>query len=76
MTEATVALHQDDPIMESDFIQEMVRQMRALDSYGTYEGWPATRILDPFVLTKERKREIPAIGDPDEVTVARVRAFY
>jgi len=28
------------------------------------------------VLTKERKREIPVVGDPDEVTMARVKAFY
>jgi probable nitrogen fixation protein len=76
MTEAALAIPQDDPILASDFMVEMVRQMRALDSYGTYEGWPAARILDPYVLTKERKREIPVIGDPDEITMARVKAFY
>ena len=33
-------------------------------------------MLDPFILTRERKAEIPLIGDPDETTVACVRAFY
>lgn len=66
----------DDPILETDFIKEMVRQMRALDTYGTYNGWTPAKILDPFVLTRERKADIPLIGDPDETTIARVKAFY
>lgn len=65
-----------DLLRETDFIKEMVRQMRALDSYGQFDGQPAERLLDPFVLTKERKAAIPLIGDPDETTVACVRAFY
>ena len=65
-----------DSLRETDFIKEMVRQMRALDSYGQFDGQPAERLLDPFVLTKERKAAIPLIGDPDETTVACVRAFY
>ena len=65
-----------DSLRETDFIKEMVRQMRALDSYGQFDGQPAERLLDPFVLTKERKASIPLIGDPDETTVACIRAFY
>ncbi len=74
MTETVVA--ENDPILESDFMQEMTRQMRALDSYGVWEGYSVVQLLDPFVLTPERKREIPIVGDPDEEVVARVKAFY
>ena len=74
MTEAaTVEL---DPILTTDFIKEMVKQMRAIDSYGTYDGWPVERILAPYILTKDQRRQIPVIGDPDEQTLSRVRAFY
>jgi probable nitrogen fixation protein len=76
MTEAAMERTQDNPIFESDFVIEMVRQMRAVDTYGTYDNWPAARILEPFVLTREKKREIPVIGDPDEITLSRVKAFY
>ncbi len=77
MTEAAAAaVSAADDLLKTDFAIEMVRQMRAIDSYGTYDEWPAERILDPFVLTKERKREIPVIGDPDEIVMARVKAFY
>lgn len=76
MSEAALAVSNDDPVLETDFIKEMVRQMRAVDTYGSYDGWPLEKILDPFVLTRERKREIPVVGDPDEITVSRVKAFY
>ncbi len=65
-----------DPLLSTDFIQEMVKQMRAIDSYGTYDGWPVDRILAPYVVTKEQRREIPVIGDPDEVLLARIKCFY
>lgn len=70
------AILENDPIFESDFMKEMAKQMKALDTYDTYAGWSIARILDPFVMTKERKAEIPVIGDPDEITMARVKAFY
>jgi len=66
----------DDPVLETDFMQEMLKQMRALDAYDTYEGWSAAKILDPLIMTKERKREIPVIGDPDEIVMSRVRSYY
>ncbi|MDD3517468.1 MAG: NifX-associated nitrogen fixation protein [Chromatiales bacterium] len=73
---AVLQVDEADPVLESDFMKEMVKQMRAVDTYGMYETWTPARILDPFVLTKERKHEIPVIGDPDEITMARVKAFY
>ncbi len=74
MSEPAIAA--DDPLLESDMAHEMVRQMRAIDTYGTYDNWPTSRILEPFVLTKEKKRDIPVVGDPDEITMARVKAYY
>lgn len=65
-----------DPIMQSDFIMEITKQMRAVDSYGVWEGFTTEQLLEPLVLTPERKKEIPVIGDPDEETMARVKAFY
>ena len=76
MSEAVLAITDDDPVLETDFAKEMVRQMRSVDTYGTYDTWPVGKILDPFVLTKEKKKEIPVVGDPDEITLSRVKAFY
>ncbi|MEY6433343.1 NifX-associated nitrogen fixation protein [Thioalkalicoccus limnaeus] len=76
MQEQELAISDNDPVLGSQFAIELVRQMRAIDPYGTYDDWPAHKILDPFVLTKERLRELPLVGDPDEIVVARVQAFY
>ncbi|MBK7675724.1 MAG: NifX-associated nitrogen fixation protein [Candidatus Accumulibacter sp.] len=66
----------DDPVFATDFIREMLRQTRALDTYGEWDGQPVPVILSGYVLSKEQKRAIPTIGDPDEVTLARVKAFH
>jgi hypothetical protein len=65
---------ENEGLLHSVFIVEMVRQMRAIDSLtaNTTSSRPP-RLLDPFVLTKEKKQEIPIIGDPDELVVARVK---
>ncbi|MEW7975889.1 MAG: NifX-associated nitrogen fixation protein [Candidatus Sedimenticola endophacoides] len=76
MIDAALAITDDDPVLETDFAKEMVRQMRAIDTYGTYDEWPVEKILEPFVLTKEKKRDIPVVGDPDEIVMSRVKAFY
>jgi probable nitrogen fixation protein len=76
MSEAVAEVLEDDPVLGTEFAKEMVRQMRAIDTYGTYDNWPVSKILEPFILTKEKKREIPVIGDPDEITMSRVKAFY
>lgn len=74
MSELVVDLN--DPVLETDFMKEMAKQMRAIDTYDTFEGMSDGEILDPFVLTKERKREIPVVGDPDEIVIARIKAYY
>ena len=66
----------DDPALSTVFATEMLRQMRAVDSYGTWDTAGDHEILDPFVMTKERKREMPVIGDPDELVMARIKAWY
>ena len=73
MNTAAIAL---DPIYATDLIREMLRQTRALDSYGQWDGKAAPEILAAYVLSKEQRRELPVIGDPDESILARVKAFH
>ncbi len=71
-----VSISENDPIFESDFMRELAKQMKAIDTYDSYNGWSTAKILDPYVLTKERRAAIPVVGDPDEITIARIKAFY
>lgn len=76
MNQAATVVEAGDPYITSEVVIEMIKQLRAIDTYDTYEGWSVEKIIDPLVLTKERKREIPIVGDPDEITLARVKAYY
>lgn len=77
MSSAALALTPaDETDLQAEFVKEIAKQLRAIDTYDTYQGWTDAQVLDPLILTKERKREIPIIGDPDEITIARVKAFY
>ena len=62
--------------LDHPFVRQMVVQLRAIDSYGTYDNWTDEKVIDPLILTKERKREIPVVGDPDETVIARLKAYY
>lgn len=66
----------DDKALQDPIVRQMVVQLRAMDSYGTYDTWSDARVLDPLVLTKARRKAIPVVGDPDETTVSRIKAFY
>ncbi|OSM04022.1 NifX-associated nitrogen fixation protein [Magnetofaba australis] len=66
----------DDPIYESAFVQEMVKQMRALDTYGVQDKLNPQDLLKPFIMTKAQRKEIPVVGDPDPITLSRVGAYY
>lgn len=77
MSSAALAITpEDETELQAEFVKEIAKQLRAIDTYDTYQGWSDAKVLDPLILTKERKREIPIIGDPDETTIARVKAFY
>lgn len=76
MTPTSLTIAEDDPVLGTDFAVELLRQVRALDTHGIYDRASAAELLSPFVLTKEQKREIPIVGDPDEIQVARVKAYF
>ena len=73
---AVALIDEQSPALKHPFVKQMIVQLRAMDSYGTYDTWKDVDVLDPLILTKERRREIPVVGDPDETTMSRVKAFY
>jgi probable nitrogen fixation protein len=76
MATAELVVEDNDTNLSSDIVKDMIKQLRAIDAYDTYAGWSEAKIIDPIVLTKERKKNIPVIGDPDEITIARLKAYY
>jgi probable nitrogen fixation protein len=64
-----------DP-MESLFVKELIKQWRAQDAHGAWDGKSDANLLAPYVLTKEQRRELPIMGDPDPETLWRLELFY
>lgn len=72
---AEAATVQDDP-MQAPIVRELVKQWRAQDAHGAWEGKSDVQLLEPYILTREKRREIPIIGDPDPETLWRMELFY
>lgn len=77
MTEADLA---PTPVADPDnpelYRGSLVTLMRAHDTYGVWAKKSDNEILQSFVLTKEMRRSIPIIGDPDEKVLWRIEIFY
>lgn len=58
------------------FVGELVKQYRAQDTYGTWDGKSNDTLLAPYIISKEQRREIPIMGDPDPETLWRLELFY
>ena len=74
-TAAAVAEAPANP-WESPFVIELVKQWRAQDTHGAWEGKNDAKLLEPYIITKEQRREMPIIGDPDPETIWRLELFY
>ena len=64
------------PALDSVFIKELIKQWRAQDMHGSWDGKSDLDLLEPYILTKEKRRAIPMMGDPDPETLWRVDLFY
>jgi len=62
--------------VENDFLAQLAAVIRAEDSYGQWDDKSDSDILAEFIVTKEERREIPIIGDPDPDVMWRVGKFY
>ncbi|MDR3410882.1 MAG: NifX-associated nitrogen fixation protein [Formivibrio sp.] len=59
-------------IYESAFMQEMLRQVKAIDQYGVRDGWSHERLMEPYF----RKRTFEAGCVVDDKVLLRLQLFY
>ena len=62
--------------LTAPFVRTLVRVVRADDTFGVWERKSDAEILADFIVTKEQRRQIPIIGDPDPDVLGRVEKFY
>lgn len=75
MLDAEAAVVVTDP-MQSLFVKELIKQWRAQDTHGTWEGKSDAKLLEPYIITREQRRQLPIIGDPDPETLWRMELYY
>ena len=66
----------DEAMLATPFIQQLIKQMRAQDTHGTWENKSDLQLLKPFIHTAEERRAIPIMGDPDPETLWHLEIFY
>jgi probable nitrogen fixation protein len=77
MTEAiAMEAPSDEVLLQDPFMRELIKQIRAQDTHGTWEGKSdrqAARALHPDA---EQRRALPMMGDPDPETLWRLDLFH
>ncbi len=73
---ATVEAPSDEALLKDGFIGELIKQIRAQDTHGTWEGKSDAQLLEPFILTAEQRKALPMMGDPDPETLWRLDLFH
>jgi probable nitrogen fixation protein len=76
MAEATVEAAGDEALLQDPFIRELIKQIRAQDTHGTWEGKSDAQLLAPYILSPEQRRALPIMGDPDPETLWRLELFH
>lgn len=63
--------------MESRFIKELIKQIRATDQFGTWSNVSDEELLTKkYVKTKEDLKKIPIIADIDEMIIKDIRLIF
>lgn len=62
--------------LDHPFVKTLVRTLRAEDPHGVWDKLSDAQILRDFIVTKEQRRAIPIMGDPDKAVIFRLEKFY
>lgn len=65
-----------DTVYADPFLAALLRLVRAHDASGAWETMSDAEVIAPYIVTKEQRREIPLIGDPDPDILWRVEQYY
>lgn len=67
---------EDAAFLAQPFVQQLIKQLRAQDTHGAWDGKTDLQLLRPYILTAEERRALPILGDPDPEILWRLDIFY
>lgn len=65
-----------DTLVIEGFAAQLVQQIRAQDTHGSWDRKADAQLLEDFIVDKEKRRALPIIGDPDPDTLWRLELYY
>jgi probable nitrogen fixation protein len=65
-----------DVPVKRGFLDELIKQWRAQDIHGSWSNKSDADLLAPYIITREQRRQMPIMGDPDPDTLWRMELFY
>jgi len=66
----------DETYLQAPFVQQLIKQLRAQDTNGTWDNKSDLQLLKPYIHTAEERRALPILGDPDPETLWHLEIFY
>jgi len=70
------SIEKTETLADQVFLSELIKQWRAQDLYGSWETKSDLDLLTPYIITREQRREMPIMGDPDPDTLWRMDLYY
>ncbi|MDF0582154.1 NifX-associated nitrogen fixation protein [Bradyrhizobium yuanmingense] len=70
------SIEQQGSVVDTPFLIELVKIWRSQDTNGAWERKTDLDLLEPYILSKEKRRALPIIGDPDPNTLWRLELFF
>ncbi len=67
---------QSETALDAPFVKELLKVWRAEETNAAWESKSDLELLEPYVLDKAKRRELPIVGDPDPDTVWRLELFF
>jgi probable nitrogen fixation protein len=58
------------------FLAELVKQYRAQDTFGAWDKKSNDELVAAYILDKEKRRQIPIVGNPDPKIILRLEMFF
>jgi probable nitrogen fixation protein len=74
MSDATAVV--ESAAVDSPFVKELIKQWRAQDMHGSWDGKSDLDLIAPYIVDKEARKQLPIIGDPDPEVLWRVELFF
>jgi probable nitrogen fixation protein len=75
MSEVAVVAEKPAAI-DTVFVKELIKQWRAQDMHGAWDGKSDLDLIEPYIVNKAKRKEIPLVGDPDPETLWRLELYY